>query len=231
MHRLRETVSSAGIDERNAMILVEEGEPATTIVAQATTMEADLIVIGTREGNPFDALLLGEDTQRVLAEAPCPVLNVPPGAPSSPPLGLPSRPILCAIDFSPSSVKSFRYAAEIGRRAGAPVVVVHAIEWLAGDELSDCSRDGVSELRERLIQDARKQLSEIVSHQTVGSSEVRTIVAVGRAHREILRVADEEDAGLIVMGAQGRRGAALAQFGSTTDQVVRRASRAVLTAR
>ena len=36
---------------------------------------------------------------------------------------------------------------------------------------------------------------------------------------------------LIVMGAQGRRGAALALFGSTTQQVVRGASRPVMTVR
>jgi len=225
MHRLWETVSSAGIDERNAIVVVEESEPATAIVEQATTMQADLIVMGTHEGNPFDALLLGAATERVLREAPCPVLNVPLHAPSSPPpLGQPFKPILCAIDFSPSSVKSFRYAVEMGRRAGTRVVVVHAIEWPTED-------DTVAELREYLIDDARRQLAAIVSHQTVGSCDVRTIVAVGRAHREILRIADEEDAGLIVMGAQGRSGAALALFGSTTQQVLRLASRAVLTAR
>ncbi len=231
IQRLRETVWSAGIDERSATLVVTEGEPATSIVEQATTMQADLIVLGIHEGNPFNALLLGAATERVLREAPCPVLNVPLDAPSSPPLGLPLKPILCAIDFSPSSVKAFRYAVEIGRRADARVVVVHAIEWLAEDEPLGTARDHVSELRERLMDDARKQLADIVSHQTVGSCDVRTIVAVGRAHREILRIADEEDAGLIVMGAQGRSGAALALFGSTTEQVVRRASRAVLTAR
>jgi len=53
----------------------------------------------------------------------------------------------------------------------------------------------------------------------------------GRAHHEILHIAAEQGADLIVMGAQGRGGAALALFGSTTQQVVRGASCAVLTVR
>jgi nucleotide-binding universal stress UspA family protein len=231
IHRLREAVSSAGIDERNATFVVEEGEPATTIVEHARTLHADLVVMGTHGGSPFDSPLLGAVTERVLREAPCPVLTVPPQAPPDPPEEPRFEPILCAVDFSPSSVKSFRYADEIGRRTGAPLVVVHAIEWLAEGEPPDTARSDTSELRERLIDDARKQLAEIVMHQGVGSRDVTTIVTVGRAHREILRLADEKDAALIVMGAQGRSGAALALFGSTTHQVVSRASCPVLTAR
>jgi nucleotide-binding universal stress UspA family protein len=232
MHRLREAVSSAGIDERNATFVVEEGEPATTIVEQARTLQADIVVMGTHHGgSPFDSPLLGAVTERVLREAPCPVLTVPPHAPPDPPEEPRFEPILCAIDFSPSSVKSFRYADEIGRRTGAPVVVVHAIEWLAESEPADATGSEASELRERLVDDARKQLAQIVMHQGVGSRDVTTIVTVGRAHREILRLANEKDAALIVMGAQGRSGAALALFGSTTHQVVSRASCPVLTAR
>jgi nucleotide-binding universal stress UspA family protein len=68
-------------------------------------------------------------------------------------------------------------------------------------------------------------------YQGVGGVDVTTVVTVGRAHNEILRMADEKNAALIVMGAQGRSGAALALFGSTTQQVVSRSSCAVLTAR
>jgi nucleotide-binding universal stress UspA family protein len=57
------------------------------------------------------------------------------------------------------------------------------------------------------------------------------VVVVGRAHHGILHIAADEGADLIVMGAQGRGGAALALFGSTTQQVVRGATCPVLTVR
>ena len=51
------------------------------------------------------------------------------------------------------------------------------------------------------------------------------------AHRDLRRVAEAESPDLIVMGAQGRGGMGLALFGSTTQQIVRRATCPVLTVR
>ena len=63
------------------------------------------------------------------------------------------------------------------------------------------------------------------------ASWYRAAFVAGRAYREILRIAAEEKASLIVMGAQGRGGPALTPLGSTTQQVVRAASCPVLTVR
>jgi nucleotide-binding universal stress UspA family protein len=60
---------------------------------------------------------------------------------------------------------------------------------------------------------------------------IQEVVVLGRAHREILRVAAASQAELIVMGAQGRGGLGLTLFGSTTHQIVRGASCPVLTVR
>jgi nucleotide-binding universal stress UspA family protein len=53
----------------------------------------------------------------------------------------------------------------------------------------------------------------------------------GKAHREIVSVATEESADLIVMGVHGRNALDVMLFGSTTNQVVRRATCPVLTLR
>ena len=58
-----------------------------------------------------------------------------------------------------------------------------------------------------------------------------TRVSHGKAYREILGVAAEERADLIVMGVHGRNPLDLMLFGSTTNQVVRRATCPVLTVR
>jgi nucleotide-binding universal stress UspA family protein len=63
------------------------------------------------------------------------------------------------------------------------------------------------------------------------SIAVEPMVAVGRAYREILRVAADPPTDLIVMGAQGRGGLGHTLFGSTTQQVVRAATCPVLTVR
>jgi nucleotide-binding universal stress UspA family protein len=79
---------------------------------------------------------------------------------------------------------------------------------------------------------ARERLDEAVHPR---AQDYCTAVAlVTRAHRpwqEILRVAGERHADLIVMGVQGRGAVDLMFFGSTTQQVVRQASCPVLTLR
>jgi nucleotide-binding universal stress UspA family protein len=53
----------------------------------------------------------------------------------------------------------------------------------------------------------------------------------GRAYREILRTATEEEADLIVMGGHGRGALDLLLFGSTTHHVVRASTCPVLIVR
>jgi nucleotide-binding universal stress UspA family protein len=61
--------------------------------------------------------------------------------------------------------------------------------------------------------------------------DIDSIIVFGRAHREMLRAAEARPADLIVRGAQGRGGVALALFGSTTQEVVKGATCPVLTVR
>ena len=61
---------------------VREGYPATVIVEEADSLEADLIVIGTHGHSGLKHLLLGSIAERVVQKAPCPVLTVK--SPNSP---------------------------------------------------------------------------------------------------------------------------------------------------
>lgn len=56
--------------------LVREGYPATVIIEEACTQQADLIVIGTHGHTGLKHLLLGSIAERVVQKAPCPVLTV-----------------------------------------------------------------------------------------------------------------------------------------------------------
>jgi nucleotide-binding universal stress UspA family protein len=53
---------------------------ADDIIAAASEQSADLIVIGLRRRSPVGKLLLGSNAQRILLDAPCPVLAVKPTA-------------------------------------------------------------------------------------------------------------------------------------------------------
>lgn len=51
-------------------------EPAEDLIAVAEEVSADMIVIGLRRRSPVGKLILGSNAQRILLDAPCPVLAV-----------------------------------------------------------------------------------------------------------------------------------------------------------
>jgi len=59
--------------------LVRGFEPAEDLIGIAEEADADLIVIGLRRRTPVGKLILGSNAQRILLDAPCPVLAVKVG--------------------------------------------------------------------------------------------------------------------------------------------------------
>jgi nucleotide-binding universal stress UspA family protein len=56
---------------------------ADALVSTAQEVDAELIVIGLRRRSPVGKLVLGSNAQRILLDAPCPVLAVKPVTTSS----------------------------------------------------------------------------------------------------------------------------------------------------
>ncbi len=71
---LKEGLALVGLPSENGLLL--EGEPAGAILEAARAEGADLIVMGTRGLGALGGLFLGSQSQKVVAQAPCPVLLV-----------------------------------------------------------------------------------------------------------------------------------------------------------
>jgi nucleotide-binding universal stress UspA family protein len=229
LEQLRQTLDTAGVPAARAALTAEAGEVVATIVGQCVERHCDLLVMGTHGRSGFDRLLLGSVTEKLLRKSSCPVLTVPPHAPKPGPTAVTVGHILCAVDFSPASLQAFGFAAGLAHRSKAPLTLLHSIEWLAEEEPRETASFSVPEFREELATNAREQLNALVAPDPVTGLHVKTVVAFGRAHREILAGASEAGADLIIMGAQGRGGHLLPAFGSTTNHVVRASTCPVLT--
>jgi nucleotide-binding universal stress UspA family protein len=72
---VRDRLTATGI-EHEVRQLVRGADPAEDLVAVAGDVSADLIVIGLRRRSPVGKLILGSNAQRILLDAPCPVLAV-----------------------------------------------------------------------------------------------------------------------------------------------------------
>jgi nucleotide-binding universal stress UspA family protein len=210
-------------------VVVEDGRPANRILECARSLPADLIVIGTHGIGGFQHLLLGSVTEKVVRQATCPVLTVPPRAHTT--SSLPFKRVLCPIDFSDSSLAALELAFSLAQESDADLQILHVCEWTTDDEPLTTRPIAIPEYRQLVERDIVERLEGLVPDSTRDACRPMTRVGHGKAYREILGVATEESADLIVMGVHGRNALDLMLFGSTTNQVVRRAACPVLTLR
>ena len=134
------------------------------------------------------------------------------------------RSILCAVDFSVHSRHALRYAASVARRFRGQITTLFVNEPLlfaAGRRMYGGGREFLDESREELSRFA----SEAVGRP---ANRMAALVTVGDPADEILRTARRLRTDVVVIGAQGLSGVRRLFFGSTTDQVLRRATVPVL---
>jgi len=75
LDEVRNELRDAGV-EHEIRQLVRGLDPAEDMIHVAEEVSADLIVIGLRRRSPVGKLILGSNAQRILLDAPCPVLAV-----------------------------------------------------------------------------------------------------------------------------------------------------------
>jgi nucleotide-binding universal stress UspA family protein len=207
---------------------IEIGLPAQEIVKVATTLPADLVVIGTHGTGGFEHLMLGSIAEKVLRTCPVPVLTVPARARAT--SKLPFKRVLCPIDFSEPSKTALQLALSIAEEGDADITILHVLDSPADEPLAT-RHFTVPEFRREYESWARDELQALVPDEVRDWCRPTTRVSHGKPYREILGVATEDSADVIVMGVHGRNALDLMLFGSTTNQVVRRATCPVLTVR
>jgi nucleotide-binding universal stress UspA family protein len=139
---------------------------------------------------------------------------------------LPIHVILHPTDFSKNSECAFQMATALARDYGAQLLVVHvapvpAAVYGFGEGVMPPHTEVEQEVRQELDQIQAPDPSVRISHRLEQGDPVS----------EILKVADETHADLIVMGTHGRRGLQRLVMGSVAELIVRRASCPVLTVR
>lgn len=203
------------------------------ILAQAQTLPADLIVIGSHGRSGFERLLLGSVAENVVRKSSCPIMVVPPHAPDADGPGLTHgvRPrILCAIDFSDASLGALEYAISLAEETDAELTLFHSIE--VPPELREpipVPEDfNIDQCHAEAEAACLQRLRALVPPSVRSYCQVKTAVSEGAAYRQLLRLTAEQPTDLIVMGVRGRGAVDLLLFGSNTARVIRAAACPVL---
>jgi nucleotide-binding universal stress UspA family protein len=211
--------------------VIVEGDPAPEIARAVREFEIDLVTVVTHGRRGWTRALWGSTAEEIIAEAPCPVLTIRPpqhdfvehrGSHSE----LRVHRVLLSTNFKPSSAAATQVARKLAQLTGAELHAVYVI----GDYFEQISmvfpEGGLTALsrmrtyvRERMAQLAREEGDGAVTH-----------IAEGRPYEEIVRLAAETDADLIVIGTNVHAsvfgGAPV--LGSEIERVVRNAPCPVL---
>jgi nucleotide-binding universal stress UspA family protein len=170
---------------------VKEGVVLETLAELIGRLEIDLIVLGTHGRDGVKKVMLGSVAEKIVNSALCPVLTVGPHAPRL--LGPHSRlhSVLCATDLLHKPSKTLAYASWLAEQDQGRLILLHVIQSTNNFR----SGDPASEIKSR-----KKDLAQLLPSDSAVSVEAECIVEMGTPADQILRVAENRRADLIVMG-------------------------------
>jgi len=204
--------------------MCREGDPCTEIREATRRTGADLLVMGTHGRAGLEKLVLGSVTEAILTHPPVPVLTLRGPLPAR--KGLFEK-VLCAADGSKWSAATIAFAIELAEEGAEHLTVLSVVEDLPETRAWARGHFAVQEVdafRDDLERTALAGLQQLIPDEARVSCRIEEHIRFGKADREILSVAAEEHANLIVLGNRGRGAVDRILFGSTARRVVRGAT-------
>jgi nucleotide-binding universal stress UspA family protein len=152
----------------------------------------DLIVLGTHGRTGVGKLLLGSVAEEIIRRSPCPVLTIGP---------LAARPgndgklaeILFATDFSPASQAAAPYALSLAQENEAGLTVLHVLEKTKLAPANDPAQ---------LAAATERVLENLIPDDAKAWCQPHCVVAFGKPAEQIVEVANDHCADLIVLGVR-----------------------------
>lgn len=170
---------------------VKEGFVSEVLADLIDKLEIDLVVLGTHGRGGIKKLVLGSVAEEIVNCATCPVLTVGPQVSSKLGEELKLRRILCATDLLHDSTSALAYAVWLAEQEHGHLTVFHVLK---------VSTDAASGYPESEKEMAIKRLMQLLPPEASTSGETEFIVEIGVPEEQILKLAEGQNADLIVMG-------------------------------
>lgn len=140
--------------------------------------------------------------------------------------------ILIAVEDSPYSEEAVHYGVLLAKNLGSKITLVHVDEIpisspYSADPLLNESPVIIPELM-HIQEEASKALFKKIKEKYGSGVNLDTVTKIGRAQDEILSVADDCKADMIILGTHGRTGFDHFISGSVSESVARKAKCPVL---
>lgn len=211
--RVARLAAEAGIQAPTRLVA---GQPAKSLVEEATEHEVDLLCVGPDAGILGGTIRLGQVAAHVVREAPSSVLMGREAGPD-----FPVR-IACGVDGSAASVETATLAAQVASATGAELRLLHVVPVFRGDNAEwtlDPEEPSPAELE-----------PSVHAAVALGVVPVREM-AMGRPESAIVAAASRDGTDLVVVGHRGLSGVRRVLLGSVSEHVTTHAPCSVLVAR
>ena len=136
--------------------------------------------------------------------------------------------ILYPTDFSDVSKKALQSIKRLRTEGAKKVVVLHVIDKRSFDAVKAISADHALEMEREIFQGTEREMAAIEDELREVGYEVKTRIETGVPVQEILRVEQEEDVSVIVIGSHGKTNLEEIFLGSVSEKVVRKCKSPVL---
>lgn len=175
--------------------VVQEGNLWPVIEESMQKYAIDLVIVGTHGIGAIKKLLIGSGAEEIFRKAKVPVLIVGPATDKETPYELELKNILFATDFGKGTEREAEYAFSLAQEHHSRLRLVHVFPHpeAYGDTVLTIEKEA-----------CRNQLRELVPTPADLHCIVDFEIPTGEPVEEILRIADETKADLIVMGAKAR---------------------------
>ena len=201
---------------------VDEGVVFQRIIAQAHAVDANVIIMGGGAVEPGGLFYLGTTAARTRRGSATPVWIVRPD--SEPGV----RRILCPVDGSEGSARALKNAIHLSRRFGAELTVLQVVEGLSIYHEILMGRDATDEGAPAAEPPGLAKFLRGFDFHNVAWT---MLISRGKPHREILRIARERGADLVVMGSQGRGTLSRLVMGGVARKIAQQMPCAIITVR
>lgn len=186
LERAASQVSATGIP---CDVVIVEGNPRDQIRDQARQLQAGRVLAGTHGRRHLKKLLLGSVAHEILRSSEVPVCTIGPHAHEASSFGAP-RKILHPVSLCAGYEESARTAIEMAQFYGADITLLHVLARNVQSQ-PDC---------DRVVEWTRAEMARTIPEEAPLWTHATVQVEVGDIVEEVLNVAAEIDADLIVLG-------------------------------
>jgi universal stress protein A len=137
------------------------------------------------------------------------------------------KKILLCLDLTDDSQKIAERAQDIATRCGAQLILLHVVEYVPVEPMGEALLPAV-QIEGELLERANQRIAKLATD--LGLENSLRIVHTGNIKSEVVRIAQEHHADLIVIGSRERHGVSIL-FNFTEDTVLHAAPCDVLAVR